>query len=90
VAIGEASAAGAGSEPSTPRAPTVGSAAQQHLAASEQLPLDAVLDGDLLQQYLQLPPAQQRALVAEGCGGDSTAARNLALQLNNLVAQLLL
>lgn len=66
----------------------------QQVAQAEP-PVDAVLDGELLQHYLLLVPEQQRQLVAaagiDRCGeGGEAAARQLACQLSNLVAQLLL
>lgn len=82
-----ASAAGPSSPPS---AAAAGAAAGQ--------PVDAILDAELLQQFLLLPPAVQRAVVA-GMGGGGAAAgsqlgaaelRRATQRLNNLVASLLL
>ena len=66
-------------------------------AAAAQ-PVDCILDAELLQQFLLLPPAEQRAVVA-GMGGAGAAVgsergaaelRRAAQRLNNLVASLLL
>lgn len=82
-----ASAAGPSSPPS---AAAAGAAAGQ--------PVDAILDAELLQQFLLLPPAVQHAVVA-GMGGGGAAAgsqlgaaelRRMTQRLNNLVASLLL
>jgi hypothetical protein len=55
--------------------------------------LHAVLDAELLQQYLLLSPREQRQLVAAhcpSCDGSQAAACSLAIQLTNLVARLLM
>jgi hypothetical protein len=61
--------------------------------------VDAVLDADILQQYLLLPPAEQQRLLAgalacdsraPGEGGEAEGLPQQAAQLSNLVAQLLL
>jgi hypothetical protein len=91
-------------EPSTPAASTAARREQQlqqllQQQSQTEAPIDAILDADLLQSYLLLPLGQQAQLVAStgllgataggGRAADMAAAR-LALQLNNLVAQLLL
>ncbi len=67
-------------------------------AAAAAQPVDCILDAELLQQFLLLPPAEQRAVVA-GMGGAGAAVgselgaaelRRAAQRLNNLVASLLL
>lgn len=77
--------------PPSPAAP--GSSSQAAQAAAEEPPLDAILDAELLQQFLLLPPAEQRQLVAGlpgGSGLDGEALRRATEQLSNLVAALLL
>lgn len=57
---------------------------------AQQAACGAVLDAELLQDYLLMPPAEQRSvLVAAGVVGSDGASR-LAAQLSNLAAQLLL
>lgn len=67
-------------------------------AATAAQPTDVILDGELLQQFLLLPPAEQRAVVAGmrssgvAPGSELAAAelRRSTQRLNNLVASLML
>lgn len=55
---------------------------------TQQAAPDMILDAELLQQYLLMPPAEQRHLLAAAGVAGSDGAAQLAAQLTNLVAQL--
>ena len=91
-------AAGSGSEDAAESAGAAwsGSPHARAAAAEAAAPMDAILDAELLQEFLLLPPAEQRALVAgmgaAGAGGGLAVPdlRRAAQRLSNLVASLLL
>ena len=93
------SAAGRAAGQALPLLAVPPSAQQQQQGQQEMAAVDAVLDADLVQHYLLLPPAEQQRLLAGalGCGsgglgksGEAEGLPQLAAQLSSLVAQLLL
>lgn len=79
--------------PSQPSTPVTSPRLQLPVLQPPEGQLHAVLDAELLQQYLLLSPREQRQLVAAhfpSCDGSQAAACSLAIQLTNLVARLLM
>ncbi|PSC70412.1 Kelch motif containing isoform B [Micractinium conductrix] len=96
MAVGGAGGSGGGGSAATARKLGVGTS-PRHAPPPQQAAEEAVLDGDLLQLYLRMHPAEQLAVLAKcggalgggGAGGAPSLVQRAA-QLSNLVAQLLL